>query len=357
MLGDHFLATAVQANGTLKDIGGQAFYLNASNRLNWGVSLGHIPYLTGYSTFVPNGDNTFTLNQILDRIYIDELSLITQYPFSMTRRVEFSVGATRYAFDREIQRVQYNAFRQPISGLETIDTTAPDPITFVEASLAWVGDNSYFAFVSPISGKRFRFQVTPAIGTLSFTTALADYRTYTFKNPFTFATRFMHYGRYGGDANGLADDGSQILSPLFLGQEPFIRGYDRESFSGTECRPTEDAPFACPVFDRLLGSRIAIANFELRIPLLGFEQYGIINFPFLPTEISPFLDMGLAWSSGDEVNFSFERNGSERVPVFSAGLSARVNLLGFAVLESYYAYPFQRPDRGWHWGFQLYPGW
>jgi hypothetical protein len=43
--------------------------------------------------------------------------------------------------------------------------------------------------------------------------------------------------------------------------------------------------------------------------------------------------------------------------VFSAGMSARVNLLGFAVLEAYYAYPFQRPEKGWHWGFQLYPGW
>ena len=357
MLGDHFLATAVQANGTLKDIGGQAFYLNASNRLNWGVSVGHIPYLTGFTTVQPGQSNTLILNQILDRIYIDELSLISQYPFSMTRRLEFSVGGTRYSFDREIQRIQYNAVGQPISGVETVDTTAPDPIHFFEASLAWVGDNSYFAFVSPISGKRFRFQVTPTLGSLNFTTALVDYRTYMFKNPFTFAVRFLHYGRYGGDADGLDENGIQILSPLFLGQEPFIRGYDRESFTGAECQPTEDSPFACPAFDRLVGSRIALANLEFRVPLLGFEQYGLLNFPFLPTEVSPFLDMGLAWSNGDEIDFSFQRNSLERVPVFSAGMSARVNLLGFAVLEAYYAYPFQRPDKGWHWGFQLYPGW
>ena len=44
------------------------------------------------------------------------------------------------------------------------------------------------------------------------------------------------------------------------------------------------------------------------------------------------------------------------MPVFSAGVAARFNILGIFVLESYYAYPFQRPDRGWHWGFALIPG-
>jgi hypothetical protein len=33
-----------------------------------------------------------------------------------------------------------------------------------------------------------------------------------------------------------------------------------------------------------------------------------------------------------------------------------MNLLGSAVIELYYAYPFQR-DIGWEFGFQLAPGW
>ena len=28
-----------------------------------------------------------------------------------------------------------------------------------------------------------------------------------------------------------------------------------------------------------------------------------------------------------------------------------MNILGYLILEAYYAYPFQRPDKGWHWGF------
>jgi hypothetical protein len=45
------------------------------------------------------------------------------------------------------------------------------------------------------------------------------------------------------------------------------------------------------------------------------------------------------------------------VPVFSAGISSRFNLFGYMVLEAYYAFPFQRPERGAHFGFQIAPGW
>jgi hypothetical protein len=31
--------------------------------------------------------------------------------------------------------------------------------------------------------------------------------------------------------------------------------------------------------------------------------------------------------------------------------------MGFAVLEMFYAYPFQRPHKGFHFGFNLAPGW
>jgi len=41
----------------------------------------------------------------------------------------------------------------------------------------------------------------------------------------------------------------------------------------------------------------------------------------------------------------------------SVGASARVNVLGYLVAEIYYAYPFQRPERGAHFGFNLQPGW
>ena len=68
-------------------------------------------------------------------------------------------------------------------------------------------------------------------------------------------------------------------------------------------------------------------------------------------------DAGLAWSHGDDPQLAFVRNSTGRVPVVSTGVSARVNVFGYFVGEAYFAYPFQRQEKGWHFGFQLAPGW
>ena len=78
---------------------------------------------------------------------------------------------------------------------------------------------------------------------------------------------------------------------------------------------------------------------------------------FLPLELSPFVDAGVAWTADEAPNLQFSRNSAARTPVLSTGLSARMNLFGAMVLEVYYAYPFQRPAKGAHFGFQLQPGW
>ena len=127
-------------------------------------------------------------------------------------------------------------------------------------------------------------------------------------------------------------------------------GYAFESFEPEECELTSTEPGSvagsCAGFDRLFGHRLAVANLEMRVPVLGTPQFGLLNFPFLPTEFVLFADAGLAWNSLDEVDFDFVRSGGKRVPVFSAGASARFNIFGFLILEAYYAYPFQRPDKG-----------
>jgi hypothetical protein len=376
MLGDHLIGAAIQANGTLKDIGGQAIYMNSSRRLNWGGGIGHIPYLTGYTAIgPPTAGGAREVQQILERIFIDQAALNTMYPLSTTRRFELSGGVTRYSFDREILSALFDFRGRQVTPVEQFEGESPDPITFVEATGAFVGDNSFFGFTSPVVGQRYRFQVSPTFGTLQFQSLLADYRRYFLAQPFTFAFRAMHYGRYGRNSDGIRDDAAcagnsaqvecNVLSPIFLGWENFVRGYARESIDISECVPTATSG-PCPVFDRLRGSRIAVASLEVRIPLIGTEELGLINFPFLPTEISPFIDAGAAWSGGDglandglhdDLVFKFATNTADRVPVFSAGVSARFNVLGYMVLEAYYAYPFQRPDRGWHLGFQLMPGW
>ena len=351
MLGDQFLVTALNANGTIKDIGGQASYLNQKNRWNWGVGIQHTPYLQRFFTFGVNGFEVY--NQ---RIFIDAVQGLMAYPLSATRRLEGGLGVRRFGFDLE-REVYYTDPFQRVVGFERIHEEWRDPLHFASVSLAFVGDNSYSAWTSPVRGGRFRFGGEMSYGTVNFNTITADYRRY-FNNggPLTLGVRGLHLGRYG-DIRGLDD---QQLGPYFMGFESFIRGYDWNSFDESEC-PADTriglTGSTCPPIDRLYGHRIGVFNIEFRMPFTGIEEFGLINFPYVPIELTAFTDVGFAWDEARPGELTWARNTSARVPVASSGFSARMNLLGFLILEAYYAYPWQRPVKGWHWGFHLGPGW
>jgi outer membrane protein assembly factor BamA len=284
------------------------------------------------------------------RIFISSASGVLAYPFSMTRRLEMGMGFTRYSFDLEGEVYVYDLYGRLIDRRrEALDTY--DPLNMFQASVALVGDYSFNAYTSPVRGGRYRFGVEGTMGTVDFFSLTADYRRYF--NPFpalTVAFRGLHFGRYGKEA-----EQNEVLQPFFLGYETLIRGYSYESFDGTECTQTLNS--SCAEWDRLFGHRLAVANFELRVPFIGSEQFGIVDLPYIPMEVVAFADVGLAWDSENSPVLEFSRVTPDRVPVMSSGVSARFNLLGFMILEAYYAYPFQRPGKGWHWGFSLAPGW
>jgi Tol biopolymer transport system component len=346
MLGDRVLGGAVQAQGTFKDIGGEVFYLNQKHRWNWLVAGSHIPYLSGFVTGYFE-DEFEVIEQHFQRAFYDEVGGTVQYPFSQTRRFELGASGTHVSYDVEIERYVFRGFQQV--GQERVSGQAPPGVTYGQAFAALVGDYSIFGLTSPVAGGRWRFEGSPVFGELNFQTFLADWRRYFYARPVTFAFRALHFGRYGKDAE------SNRISPLFVGNEMLVRGYSAESFDGGECSRGASAD-ECPEFDRLVGSRIGVASLELRVPLLGPEGFGLIPFNFLPLEIAPFVDAGIAWTKAGNVRFAFDRNTIDRVPVTSYGVSARVNLLGYAVLETYYAFPTHR-RKGWHWGFNFAPGW
>jgi Tol biopolymer transport system component len=370
-LGDRQIFGAVQANGTVKDIGGAVQYYNLRDRWNWGAGAMHIAYPYAGATVQQSADGTQTLVSLyLQRLYNDQVSFFAQYPFSTTRRFEASVSGTHLGYSQEIHRYRYegNALVE-----QTRETGVDVPgITYAEPSVAFVGDNSFSAFTSPVAGERYRIGYAPIIGDFSFQTLTADYRRYFFKRPISLAVRGMHFGRYGKDA-----EDSRIW-PLYLGDENYIRGYGWGSFRSEECLQTSTS--SCPVFDRLFGSRIIVANTELRIPLFGTPEFGLINFPIIPIEVSPFFDAGIAYTGNQSPDFRFTQNSTgaapadcvnppatggsgqfivctDRIPVFSTGVSFRANVLGYLIFEAYLAHPFQRPTRDWIWGFQLAPGW
>jgi WD40 repeat protein len=350
MLGDRVVGGAVQAQGSFKDIGGEVFYLNQKNRWNWLVSGSHIPYLSGFVTgyFEDIGGDTFeVIERQLQRAFYDEVGGTVQYPFSQTRRFELGASGTHVSYDVEVEKYYFQGFQQVHQ--ERLSGQAPPSVTYGQAYAALVGDYSIFGLTSPVAGGRWRFEGSPVFGELNFQSLLADWRRYFYLRPVTLAFRALHYGRYGKDAE------SGRINPLFVGYEQLVRGYAVESFEGGECSrgATQDE---CPEFDRLVGSRIGVASLELRLPLLGPEGFGVIPFNFIPLEIAPFVDVGAAWTKGDNVRFVLDRHATDRVPVVSYGVSARVNLLGYAVFETYYAFPMHR-QKGWHWGFNFAPGW
>jgi hypothetical protein len=142
---------------------------------------------------------------------------------------------------------------------------------------------------------------------------------------------------------------------VFLGDGDLVRGYSYDSFDGSEC--VASTVSTCPQFERLIGSRLALANVELRIPILGQRGLGLVETVFPPIEVAPFIDAGVAWTGSSKPVWELVSNSLERTPVVSAGVAARINLFGFAVGQVYYAHPFQRPGRGGVWGFVLQPGW
>jgi outer membrane protein assembly factor BamA len=186
--------------------------------------------------------------------------------------------------------------------------------------------------------------VSQSSGSLLYTGLLADVRTYLMPfRPYTIALRGMYYGRYGRNA----EDGQ--LPALFLGYPGLVRGYDQNSFESTEC--VGGTAGSCPAFDRLIGSRVAIANAELRFPIWGAFGGSQFYGP-LPVEAALFTDAGIAWGRSERVGFA----PGDHEPVVSVGAALRVNVLGFAVAEIDYVRPLDRPGRGWLWQFSLRPG-
>ena len=356
MLGNRNLSIIAQANGTFRDIGGQVSYLDRGSRLNYGASFSHIPIRFGGVRQGFDDQGNFVIQQIIQRIYQTNASVLGAYPFSETRRFELTGGVIRYGFDTQVREITQ-------LGVREFDGESPDAIYLGTTGAAYVGDFSNFGFTSPTQGGRYRLEVQPILGEESFVTTRIDYRRYFYTDPVTFAVRGLHVGNYGAsppqeDTATLFNFGTEFLGQPY--RQGFIRGYSFNSVFSEECGPQAQN---CAVFDRLRGSRIAMASAEIRLPLFGVEQFGLFTFPYLPTELSLFTDAGVAWT-GEDLSDPLNPTFSTRVgpdtqsarPLVSAGVSARVNVLGALVLETFYAYPFQR-DVGWDLGLIIRPGW
>jgi Tol biopolymer transport system component len=346
-LGDRMLGATLQSTSRIEETGGQAIYLNRKSRWNWGLIGQHLPYVTGsygQGLAIVDGQRVIVQEQVRITQLNSGASAVAQYPFSRVHRVEFSGGVRRIGFAAEVETQFFSPITGDLLAEEREDLPHPDAINLAESSAALVYDSSIFGATSPLVGRRYRFEYAQMAGTLTYSGLLADYRRYFMPaRPFTLAVRGLHYGRYGADSEDAR------LMPLFIGYQGLVRGYDYGSFDAIECESLELT--TCEAFDRLNGSRVAVASAELRFPLLGLFSRKSYYGPF-PIEMALFADAGMAWTSDIKPSFA----GGERDWVRSAGVALRVNVLGFAIAEIDYVRPLDRSRKGWLWQFGLTPG-
>jgi outer membrane protein assembly factor BamA len=153
------------------------------------------------------------------------------------------------------------------------------------------------------------------------------------------AARVQHVGRYGSGASDAR------LTPLVVGLQTLVRGYDLRSFASQECG---QAATECSLLDQLTGSRFGLLNLEVRAPLLGLLT-GQLEYGKVPIEAIAFVDAGVLWTR--QAAGPLERD------LFRAiGAGGRANIGGL-VMEMTAARPFDRSPRGWTVSFLLRPGW
>jgi hypothetical protein len=347
MIGHHNLGVVVEANGGLRDIGGQVTYLNRESRWNWGGAAMVRPYVTGgfSQSLAQAGGQTVLINQeYVFRQTDADLRGLAFYPFSRAARFELQAGGRRIWFDRQLTTRAFAPTTGELLGEDRQDLDAPSALTLGEAAVALVYDQSVFGPTSPIRGQRHRLEVAPTLGSLRFTTVTADLRRYqALWRPVTLALRGLHVGRYGGDAE------DPRLSALFLGYPSLVRGYGAGSFTQSDCGATTAGD--CPAFDALLGSRLVVGNAELRFPLFGLFS-GQYRYGPLPIEGVLFADSGVAWTAAQSPEFA----GGDRRFVSSVGAGVRVNVFGYLVGEVAAARPLDRQGRGWVFTVNLMPG-
>lgn len=347
MLGDRTLGAVVQMNGEFDTFGGQLSYINRRKRFNWGLVAQQIPYITGrFRQSLDTIGNEPVVREEVERFnqIHREAGGVVAFPLSRAQRLEFTGGLHQISFNRRIDQQVYSLATGRLISEDRHELPAPESLMLAETSASLVYDTSIFGATSPILGRRYRLEVSPTFGDLQYTSLLADFRQYVMPfKPVTLAARILHFGRYGNAAEDFR------LTPLYLGYPHLMRGYDFSSFHASEC--VADGTSSCPAFDRLVGSRLLIANAEVRFPLLGLFKREFVYGP-VPLEGVIFGDAGVAWSRDENPSFA---DGTRDI-VRSVGAGVRVNAFNFAVVEFDAVRPLDRPGRGWMFQFNISPG-
>ena len=123
-----------------------------------------------------------------------------------------------------------------------------------------------------------------------------------------------------------------------------MRGHTSGSYQRNECQVSNSNGICLPL-NRLVSQQLAVANFELRFPLLTPQmKFAPKGLP--PIEGVAFFDAGLSWNQNSVVRWSLPDNDSSpinyRAPIAAWGIGARMNLYGLLILRLDWSFPLQR---------------
>ncbi len=352
MLGDHRVALSGEINGRLSEARLYLGYTNLAHRWQYTTGFAQSPFyfLTGDSVVSPgNPGSSSAEHQEITTYVARQIYALTAYPLDRFARFEFGGGFNN--IDRErwfISRSVNNGIS--VSPFQFDSTRRDRSLNYVDAQFAYVFDNSLYTPTGPIAGQRYRLQVTPVVGSYDWVEYLADYRRYDpiIFNYLTVATRLYANIAVGRD---------ETAFPKYIARSDFVRGYDRNNQFYASCPVVGANPSNCSAL-QLLGSRVMVANAELRFPLIRKIDLGVLPVSLPPLDGLVFYDEGLAWSRGQTVygtrpgNYDLTR---QRYPLRSYGVGLRLNLFNYALVSWDYAIPLDQPGRHGFWTWSLWP--
>lgn len=356
MLNNNQLMGTIALNGGLQNFGGQAFYLNQKHPFQYGVSVSHIPYsFVGKTDIFPKdtlgrrNNLDYYNGEIVQKVinlYVDQFSTFVFKPFSKSTRMElgfsqnwYYYGVNGYPSSGEFglssdgNVYDYNVVEYG----KQIKLKAKDlglkGFNLTQIYAAIVGDKTTFGTVAPLNGYRYRLEMAKYIGSTSYNSVLADFRKYKYLKPITIAGRFLYEGRLNPKNLELLNQ----INPLYMGYPWYMHGFYGRAL-------TKQIGYITQA--NLQGEQMAVANFEIRLPLTGPKKLALIPLEFIPSDLNFFLDGGLVWSKQRKIgeSYLFESFGSNAInfktsPIYTTGMSLRINVLGYLIVEPYIALP------------------
>ena len=350
LLSNHQIALSASVYGQLRDASVFGAYANLSRRWQYTTGAYQQPLFLPQSggSVETNPDNSLHFSVLYTRYVLRNAFFTAQYP--LNRFTRFEAGGQFNSIGRSIVSLSQDCYLNGCTAPEIRDVANAPAFNFFSPSAAFVSDNTLFGYTAPVIGRRYRFQVTPSVGNLRWVEYLADYRRYDpiIFNTITIATRIL------GSASVGRNEGS---FPKYIGRPEYVRGYDKANFSGYECTGYIGGGGNCET-QQLVGSRVLVANAEIRFPLIRRFDLGTLPIGLPPVEGLIFYDAGIAWSKGQEVSLTKPENYDfllQRYPLRSYGAGIRVNLFNLAILKWDYAIPLDKPGRKANWTFSLGP--